>query len=168
MYRFIKSLKKMRCRLLVWSTHSVALPIIRMAGNLPRFPYSITALRAMPDGTLGNALMQFLDSQGLVLLPQYESHDIKHVLLGYGADEEGEAAMQYFFLGNGARSFPVIITVLVTLIIMPEFYSSFRRAYIRGRHTPPLAGTDWHALVHVPVADIHNLLQISSLNNPIS
>ncbi len=165
MNSLVKYLKKLRCRLLVWSTHSVALPVIRMVGNLPRFPYSAATLRLLPEGTLGNSLMQFLDSQGLVLLPQYESHDIKHVLLGYGADEEGEAAMQYFFLGNGARSFPVIITVLVTLIIMPEFYGSFRRAFIRGRRTPSLAGTDWHALVRIPVADIHKLLQISSSDN---
>lgn len=143
----LQKLKKNRCRLLEWGTHDLMLPIIRTLKHLPEFPYTAADLRKMPSGSLGKELLHFLEGRQLHLLKGYESHDIKHTLLGYGPTEDGEAAMQYFFLGNGQRSFPVIITVAVTLIIMPEYYGIFRRAYKRGKATPSLNGVQWFDLL---------------------
>lgn len=156
-----KCIKKLRARMLEWGTHDLMLPIIRRVKTLPLFPYTIGELRAMPAGSLGNGLFHFLEDRQLALLKDYESHDIKHVLLGYDSTEEGEAAMQYFFLGNGARSFPVLITVIITLLIMPEHYSLFRKAYLRGKQTPPVGATDWFAMVPEQLCDIHEKLKLS-------
>lgn len=155
-------IKKYRCKLLTWSTHSLALPFIRGIMHLPPFPYSVADLQNMEAGSVGHLLLQFLHNHQLHLLPHYESHDIKHSLLSYPATEEGEASLQYFFFGNGQRSFPVLITVFITFFIMPEYHKAFRQAYSRGRATPPLAGTNWAAILPLPLSQVLQQLKIPS------
>ncbi len=159
----IALLKKWRCALLVFCTHSVALPAIRLLQQVKKFPYNTAQLGEMPDSSGGALLLQFLHRHNLHLLPDYESHDIKHALLGYPATEEGEASLQYFFYGNGQRSFPVLITVLVTFVIMPEYHAAFRKAYRRGLATPRLGGVDWFGMLPQPAEDIRQQLQIPPL-----
>lgn len=142
-------------------THSVALPALRLIMELPQFPYTMQQLETMPAGTLGNELAMFLRGHRLHLLKDYESHDLKHLLLGYGPDEKGEVCLQYFMLGNRQYSFPVLATVLVGAALLPEFYRSFINAYRRGRRTPPLADVNWFALVPQKIATIKQQLSIS-------
>ncbi len=151
--------KQIRCKIITWSTHRLALPAIRILLKPKKFPYTIQQLKLLPQESLGAALLQFLENHQLHLLPDYESHDVKHALLGYPATEEGEASLQYFFLGNGQRSFPVLITVLVTFLIMPEYHNAFKKAYIRGKSTPSLGGTNWFSLLDQPTE--HVLKQLS-------
>lgn len=154
-------LKKLRRNLLVWSTHSLALPAIRRLKGLPAFPYNLQQLAAMPAGSLGAALVRFLQVHQLKMLPSYEPHDIKHIVLGYAPDEEGEVALQCFMLGNGHRSPAVWLTVLAGLLTMPEYYRSFYKAWQRGRHTPPIEHTDWTSLMTQPVSRVQQQLHIS-------
>lgn len=157
----IQILKKLRCAIIVWSTHHVALPVIRLVVRPPQFPYSVADLHHMPEGSLGANLYSFLQRHNLHLLKDYESHDVKHTLLSYPATEEGEAALQHFFYGNGQRSFPVVITVIVSSIVMPEYRNSFKQARERGRQTPPLNGTPWFSLLQQPMNTIINNLKIA-------
>lgn len=157
----INTLKKLRCNIIVWSTHRVALPVIRLLMKPPEFPYSVAELHHMPEGSLGANLYAFLQRHHLHLLKDYESHDVKHTLLSYPATEEGEAALQHFFYGNGQRSFPVMITVIVSSLVMPEYRHSFKTARSRGRQTPPLNGTPWFSLLRQPMNDIINDLKIA-------
>lgn len=156
-------IKKYRCKLLTWGTHRLALPLIRCIMHLPPFPYSVPDLQNMEAGSVGHLLLQFLHNHQLHLLPHYESHDIKHALLSYPATEEGEASLQYFFLGNGQRSFPVLITVFITFFIMPEYHKAFRQAYSRGKSTPSLAATNWSTLLPQQVAHVLHKLKIPTL-----
>lgn len=157
----IQTLKKWRCALIVWSTHSVALPVIRLLMKPPEFPYSVAELHKMPEGSLGANLYAFLQRHNLHLLKNYESHDVKHALLSYPATEEGEAALQHFFYGNGQRSFPAMITIIVITVIMPEYRHSFKAARERGRLTPPLNGTPWFSLLRQPINTIIKDLKIA-------
>ena len=161
MKKIVQQIKQIRCNIITWSTHKLALPVIRILIRPGKFPYSVNDLREMPDGSMGRELLIFLETYKLHLLTDYESHDIKHTLLSYPADEEGEAGLQYFMLGNGQRSFPVLITVLVSYCTMPEYHQSFRKAYSRGQKTPRLRGTNWFALMPLPY---HTVLQ--QLNIP--
>ncbi len=71
------------------------------------------ALRALPDGTLGREYVRFLDDNGLdpdlfqpppglPPLPSYlaqrmrQSHDLWHVITGFGTDVPGEVGLQAF------------------------------------------------------------------------
>lgn len=141
-------------------THSVALPALRLLLKLPEFPYTMEQLQAMPAGTLGNELAGFLKDHQLQLLKDYESHDLKHLLLGYGPDEKGEVCLQYFMLGNRQYSFPVLATVVVGGLLLPEFYKSFINAFRRGRQTPSLVGVNWFGLLPEKISTIKKQLSI--------
>jgi hypothetical protein len=146
----IQSLLRFRKNLLVFLTHSVALPIfflLKMYRSNTPFPYTAAQLRNLPPGTVGHDMITALDKDHHQLIPYYEKHDLKHIVFGYPMTEEGEVAMQFFMLGNGQASFPVVATVLMGLFTMPEYYPSLFKAFKRGRHVKSLAATDWFKLV---------------------
>ncbi len=51
----------------------------RRRGTRTRF----LALERCAEGTVGRAIWDMLDGMGPELVPYYERHDLKHVLLGY-------------------------------------------------------------------------------------
>jgi len=153
--------KYYRHRLVSWGTHQLLLPIIRLFVQPPPFPFTMHQLAGYPETSVGKELYNFLSSNGFGLLRTYEVHDVKHVVLGYAGDEEGEACMQFFFWGNGHRSLPVITTVVICWVIMPDYHSGFRAALNRGRTTASLAGTKWVSLLHQPIHFVQQQLQIS-------
>jgi ubiquinone biosynthesis protein Coq4 len=149
MYR---SIVKIRSAVLVFLTHSIALPILKIIRKPQSFPYNRQQLLQMPDGTLGNALIKMLDSNKLELLPYYARHDIKHILLGYDTTDKGEVCLQCFMLGNGHISFPVFITVVFGFMAVPEHWGSFIKAYKRGKQSKPIDEWKWFEILHEPVA----------------
>lgn len=153
-------LKKIRRNFLVWSTHSLALPVIRRIIHLPRFPFTFHQLAAMPETSLGRELVNFLQAHNLNMLKYYETHDIKHLLLGYPPDEKGEVSLQFFMLGNRHYSPAVLLTVVTGLFTMPEYYRAFYHAWKRGRNTPPIEHTNWNTLITQPVPVLRKQLFI--------
>jgi ubiquinone biosynthesis protein Coq4 len=156
----MNTLKKIRAATLVWLTHKVALPALLIIRRPKEFPYNMQQLQALPEGSLGRELALFIRSNGLHLLRYYEKHDIKHVLFGYPSTEEGEVCLQYFMLGNGHVSFPVLITTIFGALFMPEYYSLFRQAYKRGRGTPSFSGVEWFGLIPLQLSAIRQQYSI--------
>jgi len=157
----LRRIKKVRGNVLVWLTHRVALPILLLIRKPKEFEYSLNDLHDLSDGSLGKELALFIEANGLHLLKYYEKHDIKHVLFGYPSTEEGEVCLQFFMLGNGHVSFPVLITVIFGLLFMPEYYSLFIKAYKRGKRTPALKNVEWFDLVPQQLAAIRNQYQLT-------
>ncbi len=116
-----KIIVQLRSRLLVFLTHNMALPILRIIRVPQVFPYSPAELHLLPDGALGKELITMLESKNLQLLPYYAKHDIKHILLQYDTTDEGEVCLQCFMLGNGHISFPVLATVIYGILTIPEY-----------------------------------------------
>lgn len=154
--KIYKPLKTLRSALLVFLTHQLALPMLKLLRKPELFPYSETELEELPVDTVGHELILFLQSRQLQLLPYYAKHDIKHILLQYDATDEGEVCLQCFMLGNGHISFPVAATVAYGFVTMPEYWSSFRKAFRRGRQSIAISGWEWHKLVAQPVAELRN------------
>ncbi|QNA44103.1 Coq4 family protein [Lacibacter sediminis] len=150
----IQLLKKLRSNILVLLTHTVALPVLKIVRRKKKFPYSMEQLSALPFETVGNELWQLLNAHSIRLLPYYERHDIKHVVLDYPFTDEGEVSLQFFMLANGRVSFPVLATVIYGLVTMPEYYSSFRNAYQRGKEASDLSSLDWFAIMQQPLAEV--------------
>ncbi len=138
---------KYRSALLVYLTHQMALPVLRIIRKAEIFPYSKAELTNFPAKTLGRDLIDFLDAKDLDLLPYYARHDIKHILLGYDTTDEGEVCLQCFMLGNGHISFPVAATVLYGFVTMPEYWSKFRIAYRRGRRSISIKNWQWFSIL---------------------
>jgi ubiquinone biosynthesis protein Coq4 len=141
-------LKKCRSKLLVYLTHRMALPLLRMIRRPEVFPFTREALSRFPDGSMGKHLVDFLEKKQLDLLPYYARHDIKHILLDYDTTDEGEGCLQCFMLGNGHVSFPVVATVLYAWATMPEHWASFRKAYSRGKQSHAIAHWKWFEILH--------------------
>ena len=133
----------MRSKLLVYLTHKLALPVIRLIRRPQLFPYTKEQLQKFPSGTLGKDLIEMLEKKKLQLLPYYLKHDIKHLLLNYDTTDEGEVCLQCFMLGNSHVSFPVLITVIFGYLAMPEYWIKFKLAYRRGQQSAPIADWQW-------------------------
>jgi len=147
-------LKEMRRRTMIFLAHEIGLPYFRLTRKPRSFPYSLAGMGQMPEGTVGKALYCFLHDNGLDLLPYYEKHDIKHVVLGYEATEEGEVSLQCFMLANGRITVPVVLCVLFGFLTMPEYYRRFIKAWHRGRRVPALSRIDWFSLPPYPISEV--------------
>jgi hypothetical protein len=150
----IKLLKSIRSQLLVLLTHTFALPVLKIIRKKKPFPYTTDQLSALPYETVGNELWQALNQHNLRLLPYYEKHDIKHVVLQYPFTDEGEVCLQFFMLANGRISFPVLSTVIYGLVTMPEYYVSFFQAYKRGKQYKNLDQFNWFSIMEQPLLQV--------------
>lgn len=143
----IKILKHFRSKLLEVLTHKMALPMITTFRNNPKFPYTMEELLLFPDNTLGKDLALYLQKKGFKLLRNYERHDCKHLILQYEMDEVGEARMQFYFLGNRHYSIPVISTVIMCSILMPEHWNTFIYEFKKGRKSRRFDDVDFGTIV---------------------
>jgi len=144
-------ISKLRSKLLVFLTHQLALPILKIIRSPQKFEFTKEALYQLPEGTLGRELVTMLDKKNLKLLPYYAKHDIKHILLQYDTTDEGEVCLQCFMLGNHHLSFPVMATVVYGMVTMPEYWSKFNHAYKRGSRCKPIEDWQWFSLLDQPV-----------------
>jgi hypothetical protein len=152
----ITRVKEIRCRLMIFLTHTVILPLLKKFRKPIPFKHSETDLRVLEQGLLGRDLIDFLDSRRLPFLTHYARHDLKHLLLSYDTTEEGELCLQSFMLGNGRVSFPVLATVFFGLITSPEHYRSMLTAFKKGKHFKPFHDLPWHELLELPTIHIQN------------
>lgn len=144
-------IKKIRSSILVYLTHKMALPVLKMIRKPEIFPYSIESLQLFPVDSLGNELFHFLKERDLALLPHYARHDIKHILLDYDTTDDGEVCLQCFMLGNGHISFPVLITVIFGMITMPEHWQKFKIAFRRGKNSNGISDWKWFEILSIPL-----------------
>ena len=157
-----KSIIKIRETILVFLTHKVALPMLKLVRRPNEFAYSEDDLQSLPPGTLGNDLFVFLKQRNLPLLKHYARHDLKHVLLGYDTTEEGEACLQSFMFGNGRISFPVLATVTYSFITMPEYWSKMKKAFLQGKKSDPIHVWKWNELLKEPTEELRRKI-VSSI-----
>ena len=147
-------LLKFRETILVFLTHKIALPMLKLVRRPNEFTYSEADLQSLPSGTLGNDLFVFLKQRNLPLLKHYARHDLKHVLLGYDTTEEGEACLQSFMFGNGRISFPVLATVTYSFITMPEYWSKMKKAFRQGKRSDPIHPWKLNELLKEPTEEL--------------
>ena len=160
-----KGVTQVRSRTLVFLTHRLALPVLKVIRQPEIFPYTKAELLALPEGTLGKDLVGLLEANQLELLTHYAKHDMKHILLGYPTTEEGEVCLQAFMLGNGHISFPVFTTVVFGTFTMPEHWHLFRAAWRRGRQASSLQGWNWPELVHCRTRALQQVIFNESVKN---
>jgi len=140
-------MKKLRSKLLQLMTHHVALPMVLPFRKQNPFRFSMSELLELESGTLGRDLAEKLTKNGFHLLPNYERHDCKHLILEFEMDEKGEACMQFYFLGNRHCSFPVLITVTFCLFLMPDYWSSFYKNFKKGKKGKSFHGIDFNSMI---------------------
>jgi hypothetical protein len=117
-------------------THSFGLPVLKLIIKPNLLGCSKDDLASFSDQTFGKDIYLFLAKHEMNLLTHFETHDAKHVLLGYGVSDIEEAKMQFFFLGNGTYSIPVFSATTVCLFLLPKQIPQFIKAFKRGRKCP--------------------------------
>jgi ubiquinone biosynthesis protein Coq4 len=142
-----KFLIKIRTGILVFLTHKIALPVLKIVRKPNPFTYNKDQLQSLPPGSLGNDLYHFLEKRNLPFLVHYARHDLKHVLLGFDTTGDGEACLQCFMLGNGRISFPVLATVLYSMFTMPEHWGKMKHSYRLGKKGNSIHGWAWNELL---------------------
>jgi len=96
-------------------------------------------LQELPDGTLGKDIGNCLQRNGLSLVPHYESHDLKHVLLDFQMTPVDEIRMQAFMLGNGNYSIPSFAIFIFGACLLPDLWATFYKDFKNGRKAKPIS-----------------------------
>lgn len=141
-------------------------------------------LSKLPEGTLGNEVARYFESQGIspftTIAPitcdfdfigkRYrETHDIFHVLTGYGTDNVSEMELQAFVVGNIKLPSALFILILSTPIVLKvtkapvgDYFRRVYGAFQRGRHTRELLSVPYEQHWATPLAELVTRLGIPS------
>jgi len=112
---------------------------IERFNDMESYNQKVSALRNLENGMLGKEIATCLDYHQLTLVPNYESHDLKHVLLDYKMTAEDEIRMQAFMLGNGNYTIPCFAILVFGAVLLPDLWSTFYKDYKKGRKSIPIS-----------------------------
>ena len=177
-----------RVRKLSLSDHGAML-----RANEPRLPEILddhTALRRTPKGSLAHAYCDFMEAEGLSAAglvaeaerlgrPKYpdlvqwfmersrDTHDLFHILTGYGRDALGEACVLLFTHGQAPSQGHLLIGYAGAANIKKTLKGSkapvmgaVRQAQRTGKGAPPLIAQPIRELLAQPLEDVRTLLRI--------
>ena len=89
-------------------------------------------LRTLENGTVGREIAKLLDSKNYRLIPKFENHDLKHIILDYEMHMEDEIKMQAYLVGNGNLTFPCLIFLSLG-IFYPNIWKELIKEYRIGK-----------------------------------
>jgi len=96
-------------------------------------------LNELPEGTLGKDIAKCLEKNGLRLIPGYDSHDLKHVLLDFKMTPVDEIRLQAFMLGNGNYSIASFAIFIFGAVFLPDMWGTFYKDFFNGRNSKPIS-----------------------------
>jgi ubiquinone biosynthesis protein Coq4 len=143
----------------------------------------LATLRALPDGTLGREYARMMDKNGLdpasiPTLPDateaefvrahlYETHDLWHVVTGFGTDVAGELGLQAFYQAQLPGKLPAAIlasgflnTLLFNFADRDRRSGEIARGWLLGRRSRPLFGVRWDDYLALPLDEVRRRLGI--------
>jgi ubiquinone biosynthesis protein Coq4 len=147
-------------------------------------PLTFESLEAMPEGSVGRIAARFFRAHGLdpAAMPRretptdvewvsahlYETHDLWHVLTGFGPDVAGELGLQAFYCAQVEGSVSIAIMsagLLNTLLYRPDDrvprMAAIARGWGLGVRAHALVGLDWAKTLERPLADVRRELGLS-------
>lgn len=149
----------------------------------PFGPIRLEDLEGLPEGTLGRAFAAHCrrrnlnpnlvhvpptDEIGWLLNHLFQTHDIWHVVTGWGNDLAGEVGLGAFYtaqLGNPAFFGYLFALVQLNMIWrradLAQFFEAFCAGYEAGKQSEPLFGADWDALWALPLDEVRGRFGIS-------
>lgn len=142
----------------------------------PCDPIDLDALAGRPAGTLGRVFAEHCRARGLnpnlgYIPPNDEvdwmlhhlalTHDLWHVVTGWGNDLAGETGLGGFYMGQlGGPAFFGYLLGLLSLSTalrrrsFQQFMDAMTAGYEMGKQAEPLFGVDWSTLWDVPLGDV--------------
>lgn len=89
-------------------------------------------LRTLQLGTVGREVAEMLDNKKYRLIPKFENHDLKHIILGYEMTMKDEIRMQAYLIGNGNLTFPCLIFFSLG-VFYPSIWKHLLKEYQTGK-----------------------------------
>lgn len=96
-------------------------------------------LQELPAGSLGKAIGDCLEQHRLRMVPNFESHDLKHVLLNFKMILLDEIRLQAFMLGNGNYSPASFAIFIFGATLLPSCWRIFQQDFRNGRSARPVS-----------------------------
>jgi ubiquinone biosynthesis protein COQ4 len=145
-------------------------------------PIELEKLERLPAGSLGcefarHCRLRSLDPNLIHVPPDdevgwflnhlYQTHDIWHVVTGWGNDLPGEVGLGAFYAAQ-LRS-PTFFGYMVALIFfnviwrradLDEVFAAFSAGFAGGRKAQPIFGTDWGSLWELPIEQVRERFAI--------
>ncbi|MGI9265479.1 MAG: Coq4 family protein, partial [Gammaproteobacteria bacterium] len=96
-----------------------------------------------------------------------ETHDIWHVVSGFGNDEPGEIGLVAFYCAQ--TGLPIFILLLAIALLNTALYShdkvgerfdAIGEGWLAGKRAKPLYGIDWSKQWHRPIAELRRDLKL--------
>jgi hypothetical protein len=122
-------------RKIIKQSFDLSVSSIEFFSKMEPYKRKVSDLRKLENGTLGKEIAECLDNHNLTLVPKYESHDLKHVLLNYQMTAEDEIRMQAFMVGNGNYSIPSFAILIFGAILLPDLWLTFYSDLKKGKNS---------------------------------
>jgi ubiquinone biosynthesis protein COQ4 len=149
----------------------------------PRMRIVPAELRKLPAGSFGRTYIDFMDANGLraedlptrpsdteadfVRAHLFETHDIWHVVTGFGTDLAGELGLQAFYLAQlPARLSPLLLGIGMANTLVYGFADRVPRmdaiahGWQLGKQARPFFGRAWSDMWARPIAELRAELNI--------
>ena len=108
---------------------------------------------------------EVLNKEDYAVVHVTETHDIWHVVTGFGNDEPGEIGMVAFYCSNtGASIFVLLLaaallnTALFNHDKLGERFDAIAEGWNAGKQAKPLFGIDWTTQWHRPIEEVRQEL----------
>ncbi len=153
--------------------------------------FTLEELRALPEGSLGRAYGTFMEANGLTpdAIPHvdanggpeymrahlYETHDLWHVVTGFGPDPAGEAGLQAVYAAQLPGMLPaaLVSALLLNAAIerssakTKERFDAVARGWELGQRAKMLFGYPWRERFATPLEEVRRELGIdATLSQP--
>jgi len=112
-------------------------------------------LRTLEKGTVGREVAEMLDRKGYRLIPKFENHDLKHIVLDYEMTMQDEIKMQAYLVSNGNTTFPCLIFLLLGLFY-PRIWGDLAAEYRQGKKTNSIHFLTLDNCMDRPLIEIKN------------
>jgi ubiquinone biosynthesis protein Coq4 len=145
-------------------------------------PILLADLDSLPEGTLGRVFADHCRAReldpnlihvppdgeiGWMLNHLYQTHDIWHVLTGWGNDLSGEVGLAGFYSAQfGSPPFfgymlaLILLNTIMRRASVAEIFEAFSLGFQAGKRTQPLFGVEWDELWLVPVGELRTRFEI--------
>lgn len=144
---------------------------------------ALDTLSALPEGSFGHTAASFFRAHGLdpAALPRreaatdvdwlsahlYETHDLWHVVTGFGPDVPGELGLQAFYAAQveGPVALAILTAGMLNTVIFAQHerrarLTAIARGWEMGTRAKSLVGLDWAQRLSQPLAQIRAELGI--------
>lgn len=125
-------------QLIITLSFHLSVWMIERFSNIKKYQQKVDKLNESEKGTLGKDIAECLIKNNLRLVPGYESHDLKHVLLDYKMNPVDEIRMQAFMIGNGNISIPSLAIFLYGFLLLPNKWRTFYNDFKSGLASQPI------------------------------